>query len=264
VNVLPFVFDNVLKPFNGDRKDYESLPTVVGVTITSSCDCKFGQIVPNIWDWRVGDVVLVRGAVKASSLSEKAVDSAIVRYQRAIIFNERKVRSPSPDEEAAVLWTHVAVFDGQHLWEAMPGRDVNCKTLRDYFKDPIEIAIRRFKNCAITKQELNDAIRELLGSQYPSSIRGVTAETLAARYRRAISDQHDRSQSPRTNENDVSTDEVICSRFVQRVLNLATARLPLNNVLVALPADFALSDEFTSVPIGWFRAGGSTAVAGTL
>ena len=46
---------------------------------------------------------------------------------------------------------------------------------------------------------------------------------------------------------------VICSVFVANVLKMATGKSVLANVLIATPADFAASEEFSTVELEWCR-----------
>jgi hypothetical protein len=54
----------------------------------------------------------------------------------------------------------------------MPGRNVDSRTLQSYLKDPVEIAVLRFRLIPKTlKSAVDAAIIKLLGQTYPRSLR---------------------------------------------------------------------------------------------
>jgi hypothetical protein len=214
----------LLKPFGDDADRHHSLPVLDGVDyLESRLEGPSGPILPNCHEWAPGDVVLYRAA---GGFERLQVDP-IRRYQVASGF----------DREIA-QFIHVGIFVGRNLiWEANPSFDVHAVTVRDALKDGRVISVRRFRHQSVGETALLEAIQEYAPKRY---LMAAMAPSLLARfagYDVKVADQQ----------------YVICSMFVQGVLSLCLCRSVLSEWPVAVPADFAVSDDFEDVPVYWCR-----------
>ena len=189
--------------------------------------CRHGRVVPNVSNWRAGDVVLSR--------TSKLIDWVAI-YQGAIL----------PGKDAA-KWNHVGVYDGTgFIWDANPHVHVQERSVGDYLLGKDEIAIVRVKEFAISSTELIGLLGDVAQTSYDmTSYAGLLSWRLMAS---ALVYGNDLRQAV---DNDAPA--VICSTFLERVLRHATAGQVFPDTPIVVPADYAVSTRFTHVPVAWHR-----------
>lgn len=234
---------SLLEPFRGGTAEFKRLPqpppdalnnfsNPESVTIIT----EHGEIFPNAWDWRPGDVLLFKGG------EPTRFRDIIVSYQRRVGFTN----------EYAV-WTHVALYVGNGMVaDAIFDQPLQKRPLANLLQEPRIVAVRRFPDSdRITEDAVRVAVNFYLAQDYGNL---TTYISLANQWLRKQS----RISEDETGElpiEETSVGPVICSQFAFRVLYyVRDRRAPfMPNGPVPVPADFAAAHMFVPVKTVWHR-----------
>lgn len=197
------------------------------------CDsCLVGggaRVSPDTPPWMAGDVILTRRPV---------THKYIAPYQRLFYRSED-----------IYLWSHAAVYDGVgHIWDAQWNDVVQPRLIKEFLEDEVALFhILRYTECDIDFDRLHQALEAQKGAPY----NGMAA---SGRYvKRLIRRQQRKSRIPAVKIEDL--EKVNCAEFVQKVLNHALPKTGKHQVLskspIAIPADFAADESFSSIATNW-------------
>lgn len=207
--------------------DRSTIPVPIGP------ERRLRPLVPNISDWRAGDVILVRAGSRLRP-------SPVAIYQSLV--------AGLPKGSAA--FTHVGVYDGDgHVWEANPAYNIRMSTVASVLGKRARFRVSRLKDTRIDPARLAEICRHLRDTRrYPSYadfIRPQIALKLGSRLlkRGAIAGPDPAAAS----------DSLVCSSFVFHALNIAGSRPVQINQPFIVPADFASPAVFHPVPVSWCR-----------
>lgn len=186
-----------------------------------------GRLAPNVEDWRAGDVLLFSPVSGKRPHPVTALQSWIFRPELA-------------------RWSHVGMLDGEDLvWDAHPDGHVRRRVLAEALKDDVLIGVRRFRHAMPELDRLADSLLEFSNDTY-SAFNIRTAGALAARLRGKAATAGARREDDKL---------VVCSSFVQKVLQRTLRMGVLTRHLIALPADFADDAAFAWVEARWCAVG---------
>jgi hypothetical protein len=216
-----------LEPFTGGTSAFVALPQAIPhpSAAYSSLRVGAGRIVPNVDQWRPGDVVVFRAAMISKSLP-------IVAYQKLVF-----------GSDDAAWWPHVGIYDGQGVvWDAVPKYNVRHRTVAQVLQQERRtLSLRRYPASPIDPQRLA-AFLAMQGQNY-SATSPVIRRLLLARAGLA--------RTPKVLG--INEQDIICSQLVDRALSFAIQgyRTPY---IVPLPGDYMHATEFADVATYWCRA----------
>jgi hypothetical protein len=214
-----------LAPFAGNSADYVALPIAASLPLTPYCclHTPFGQIVPNVHDWRTGDVVVVRAP-------RGLAGAPIVAYQ-SLIFGMQE----------PCMWTHVGIYDGNgHVWDAVPTHNVRHRSIAQVAQEGRTISVRRLAGLHIDSHRLTAFLSFQLHQRF--SVTAVPVRRLLI---------HRALRATGLPPLSLLTDEIVfCSILVLRALQYATNGLPFSEI-IPLPADFMAKPQFHEVSAHW-------------
>jgi hypothetical protein len=217
-----------LVPFAGGAAEYSALPAVLPLSIVPYCclQTPFGQIVPNVHDWRTGDIVAMRSPSGLTS-------APIVGYQ-TIVFGLSEARH----------WTHVGIYDGNgHVWDAVPRHNVRHRSVAQLAQEGRTISIRRLvAGPTIDSGRLSAYLSFQLNQRFAIS----TTHVMRLLIQRALRTSGIAPLAP------ISADIVFCSLLCLRALQYATNGLTFSEI-IPLPGDFMAKREFQEVDAYWCR-----------
>lgn len=203
-----------LDPFSGDAIVFSSLG-VVGRTVlqNSRIETQYGQIVPNVFDWQGGDVVLFGGLPTAVGWIPKT----ITRVSQSIL---------GASTEGS-KWVHAGIYVGDEIiWDLQTKGYPNPKSVRLALSNPSRsFAIYRLKKTIVNTNALADAIQKF------------SSTTWSLRQAMLIN----------------GGPGEICSSYVRLLLRHAVSRDVLASYPLVFPSDFADSGEFECVESFWSR-----------
>lgn len=147
-------------------------------------------------------------------------------------------------------WTHVGLHDGDgYLWDAMPGANVQRRTLAEFINEASHIAVSRYRHARIRPRALADALAIFSTARYDLVSQ---APVLASQLARKTGEPVKPVQKVERH--------VICSTLVVNALRYALSDDEHANVMAdvprAVPAHFRCHDDFRSVDIHWLGAAG--------
>jgi hypothetical protein len=219
-----------LDPFVGNAVDWAALPVHPLHRLAPHCTFQspHGRILPNIDDWRPGDIL----AYRSSSALPAPAEAAIIAYQTAVFgFVEPR------------LWTHVAIYDGNGLiWDAMPNVGVRQNTVAHALRTAGDtVSLRRWVNAPpISAHALATFLMQQLHLVYSLS----TRQTMALLAQRLAGSSA--SKVPITER------DVFCSSLVTRVFNAVVPGFSFPH-RIALPGDFLHLADYDEVDLYWCR-----------
>jgi hypothetical protein len=216
----------MLTQFGGTRAEYGRLPPYSGdAGIVSRCrvNTLVGLVIPNVFDWRAGDVVL------SSAHPPNMVDPISI-YQSFLY----------PDVEQA-RWTHVGIYDGDGtIWDANPDTNVQARSVGDYILSKGAISIVRLRHAEIDPGRLQEEIFLLKGRRY--DMRPLAAMLLMRVF----------AGVGKLRPREPDAEAVVCSTFLEHVFRHLGYDC-FAKISVVVPADYAGSDAFQLVPLRWHR-----------
>lgn len=214
-----------LGAFKGSRKGFDRLPEAP-VSIEQAplygMYTRYGPIVPNVHEWRPGDVIVSR--------RNRVGNKAITAYQQLLGLKE------------TALWSHVAIYAGDgFLWDATPGHHIQGRSTGEFVRTVVEFGVFRLIGPKLDAETLNRHIREQSTQRYNV---GTYLFELASR---AI------PFTGRRQDLKLPSASVICSVFVERVLFRTAGRQIFDDIPVPVPADFADPTRFNALDLRWCR-----------
>lgn len=182
-----------------------------------------GPVVPDVQNWHPGDVILV-SASDPEDLSHRAI---------------KAVQRSMPDlEERDCAAIHVAIFDGQHVWEISWPGNVKCRTIAEFFDQGRCYAVRRFTRVDVDAELLVDYLGSRETVRYLNNI-GRLPRLLIHRARGRALPAYDMRRLE------------ICTTYVAKALQVAGGDWPRNLIL---PADYVGTDLAEARTIHWAAA----------
>lgn len=182
-------------------------------------------VIPNIWDWLPGDVLLY---VHTNWLIRDLRRTAINLYQ--------EITEQLTVDACKVI--HVAIYDGYgYFWDLTIGDNVSRREVQSVLYDSKERFILRRLSVASDPQRLLQALEDSRELKYAEE-KLTTARMFWNRFNDRPPPDSDLSRC------------AVCSNFVAERLYEATGRDPLAG-RGTLPGDFYDSSKFATVPVNW-------------
>lgn len=191
--------------------------------------CGSDHFLPNLDEWRAGDVVLFQRTAKS-------MGDAVARLQR--------LARLGADSD----WTHVGIYDGfGRVWDAMPGSNVRTRSMQDVFADENWVRIRRVLDLPASKERVLRELTSLGTAIYdPWAFRARYLARLARIDKIAA---WDALWLPLGAED---YEYVVCSTFVSMALRRFERVAAVDGSPLPLPADF-LDPSLVDVPLRMTR-----------
>ena len=187
------------------------------------------QAVPNVSEWQAGDILLVsrhsRNGFTADMIEE---------YQRSCTLSYDPTKQ-MPARAAATV--HVAIFDGDVIWQLVPRRPVQRQTVAEFFDHQRCYAIGRMMGLEID----GDLLTRYLERGIRTESHAIPVDTILG-----ILLPRWRGQQPRA---DLADRLRISSTYVMAAILFAAGDAPVHPYL--LPADYSANPECQRLDVKW-------------